>query len=67
VATAIKIGNPASYERAVRAIRDTNGVVTTVSDDEILEAKAVVDGAGLGASRPARRGPPERGGSSGRT
>ena len=48
VATAINIGNPVSYERAVRAIRDTNGVVTTVSDDEILEAKAVVDGAGIG-------------------
>ena len=48
VATAINIGNPVSYERAVRAIRDTNGVVTTVSDDEILEAKAVVDAAGIG-------------------
>ena len=48
VATAINIGNPASYERAVRAIRDTDGVVTTVSDDEILEAKAIVDGAGIG-------------------
>ncbi len=48
VATAINIGNPVSFERAVRAIRDTNGVVTTVSDDEILEAKAVVDGAGIG-------------------
>jgi threonine synthase len=48
VATAINIGNPVSYERAVRAIRDTNGVVTSVSDDEILEAKAVVDGAGIG-------------------
>src|SRR5207249_1730079 len=31
-ATAINIGNPASYERAVRAIRETNGVVTAVSD-----------------------------------
>jgi len=48
VASAINIGNPVSYERAVRAIRDTNGVVTTVSDDEILEAKAVVDAAGIG-------------------
>ena len=48
LATAINIGNPVSYERAARAIRDTNGVVTTVSDDEILEAKAVVDGAGIG-------------------
>jgi threonine synthase len=48
VATAINIGNPASYDRAVRAIRDTDGVVTAVSDDEILEAKAVVDAAGIG-------------------
>lgn len=48
VATAINIGNPVSYERATRAIRETNGVVTTVSDDEILEAKAIVDGAGIG-------------------
>jgi threonine synthase len=48
VATAINIGNPVSFERAVRAIRDTNGVVTSVSDDEILDAKAVVDRAGIG-------------------
>lgn len=48
VATAINIGNPLSYERAARAIRDTKGVVTTVADDEILEAKAVVDAAGIG-------------------
>lgn len=48
VATAINIGNPASYDRAVRAIQRTNGVVTTVSDDELLEAKAVVDAAGIG-------------------
>lgn len=48
VATAIRIGNPASYERAVRAIRETDGVVTTVSDAEMLEAKAVIDAAGVG-------------------
>jgi threonine synthase len=48
VATAIQIGNPVSYDRAVRAVRDTDGVVIAVSDDEILEAKAVVDGAGIG-------------------
>ena len=47
-ATAINIGNPASYERAVRAIRETNGVVTAVSDEAIFEAKAVVDTAGVG-------------------
>ncbi|HEY6155817.1 MAG TPA: threonine synthase [Gemmatimonadales bacterium] len=48
VATAIQIGNPVSYDRAVRAVRDTDGVVIAVPDDEILEAKAVVDGAGIG-------------------
>ncbi|MEO7083497.1 MAG: threonine synthase [Gemmatimonadaceae bacterium] len=48
VATAIKIGAPASWERAVRVIRETNGVVLDVSDDDILEAKAVIDGAGIG-------------------
>jgi threonine synthase len=48
VATAIRIGDPASWDRAVRAIRETNGVVTDVSDDEILEAKAVIDAAGVG-------------------
>ena len=48
VATAISIGNPVSYDRAARAIRETNGVVTAVSDADILEAKAVVDAAGIG-------------------
>jgi len=48
VASAIRIGDPASWDRAVRAIRETNGVVTTVSDSEILEAKAVVDASGVG-------------------
>lgn len=48
VATAIKIGNPASWDRAVRAIHDTRGTVTAVSDEAILEAKAVVDRAGVG-------------------
>jgi len=48
VATAIRIGDPASYDRGVRAISDTNGVVLDVSDAEILEAKAVIDGSGIG-------------------
>jgi threonine synthase len=48
IATAIRIGAPASWNRAVRAIRETNGIVTDVTDDEILEAKAVVDAAGVG-------------------
>ena len=48
VATAIKIGDPASWDRAVRAIRETDGVVLAVSDTEILEAKAVIDASGTG-------------------
>jgi threonine synthase len=48
VATAIRIGDPASHDRAVRTIRETRGVVEAVSDPQILEAKAVVDGAGIG-------------------
>ena len=48
VATAIKIGDPASFDRAVEAIRYTNGVVTSVTDAEILDAKAVVDASGVG-------------------
>jgi threonine synthase len=48
VATAIRIGDPASWDRAVAAIRETNGVVTDVTDEEILEAKSVVDHAGIG-------------------
>lgn len=47
-ATAIRIGDPASHDRAVEAIRATNGVVTDVTDEEILEAKAVVDASGAG-------------------
>ncbi|HYC33991.1 MAG TPA: threonine synthase, partial [Gemmatimonadales bacterium] len=48
VATAIRIGDPASWERAVRAIRETDGVVLAVSDEELLEAKAAVDRCGVG-------------------
>ncbi|HET9985849.1 MAG TPA: threonine synthase [Longimicrobiales bacterium] len=48
LATAIRIGDPASFDRAVTAIRETDGVVTDVSDDEILDAKAAIDAAGVG-------------------
>jgi len=47
-ATAIKIGNPASFPRAKRSIATTDGWVTTVSDDEILQAKAAIDSTGIG-------------------
>jgi threonine synthase len=48
VATAIKIGDPASYDRAVTAIQETNGVVLSVPDQELLEAKAAIDRSGVG-------------------
>jgi threonine synthase len=48
VATAIKIGNPASYDRAVQAIKETNGVVLSVADEELLKAKAAIDASGVG-------------------
>ena len=47
-ATAIRIGDPASWDRAVRAIAATNGVVESVTDDEIFAAKAVIDRCGVG-------------------
>ena len=48
VATAIRIGAPASYERAVTAIQSTRGVVLSVQDGDLLEAKAVIDASGVG-------------------
>ena len=47
-ATAIKIGNPVNYAKAVRAINWTNGWVESVTDQEILDAKALIDRAGIG-------------------
>jgi len=48
VASAISIGNPVSYERAIRTLKWSDGVVITVSDEEIMNAKALVDRAGIG-------------------
>ncbi len=38
VATAIRIGNPASWDSAVSAVRDSRGSFRAVSDEAILEA-----------------------------
>ena len=48
VATAIRIGDPVSHDKAVAAIRDTAGVVEQVTDDELMAAKRRIDGMGLG-------------------
>ena len=48
IATAIKIGDPASMQRARRAIQLSDGHVARVSDDEILAAKSWIDRVGIG-------------------
>jgi threonine synthase len=48
VATAIKIGNPVNYVKALRTLRWTDGVVEMVTDQEIMDAKALIDASGIG-------------------
>ena len=48
VASAIRIGDPVSHDRAVAAIRYTRGVVEEVSDAEIMSAKSEIDRMGIG-------------------
>ena len=38
IATAIRIGNPASWEKAEQARDESNGVIDSVTDDEIVTA-----------------------------
>jgi threonine synthase len=39
IATAIRIGAPASWKKALRAITESGGLMETVSDEEILQAQ----------------------------
>ena len=48
VATAIRIGNPRSWRKALEAIHLTGGLVMDVSDDEIGEAKRAIGHDGIG-------------------
>ena len=48
IATAIRIGAPVSWKKAARAIKETGGLVAQVSDEEIMNAKALVDNSGIG-------------------
>jgi threonine synthase len=48
VASAIEIGRPVNLEKALRALDIMNGVVAQVSDEAILEAKALIGRYGLG-------------------
>ena len=44
VATAIRIGNPASWDAAVMAMKESSGSIDAVTDEEILQAYAAVAG-----------------------
>jgi threonine synthase len=44
VATAIRIGNPASWQPAVDAMKESSGAIDSVTDDEILQAYVAVAG-----------------------
>ena len=48
VATAIRIGNPRSWKKAMRAVQNSNGFVMDVTDEEIAEAKAMIGRDGIG-------------------
>lgn len=42
IATAIKIGNPYSWQSALQAVRESGGLIDAVSDDEVLYAYKLV-------------------------
>jgi threonine synthase len=42
VATAIRIGAPVSWKKALRAIRESNGTAEMVTDEEILDAQKLL-------------------------
>ncbi|MDQ3856259.1 MAG: threonine synthase [Chloroflexota bacterium] len=48
VATAIRIGDPVNYPKARAGVQALDGYVTSVSDSEIMDAKAMIDRAGIG-------------------
>ena len=48
LATAIRIGSPASWKKALREIEATRGVCEAVSEQEIADAKAVIGLSGIG-------------------
>ncbi|MFC5403562.1 threonine synthase [Cohnella soli] len=48
VASAMNIGNPPSWRKARDFLRESGGVTCTVTDEEIIEAKRLIDGCGIG-------------------
>jgi len=50
IATAIRIGKPVNWKKAIKALKSTNGIAVSVTDNEILEAQkflARVEGIGV--------------------
>jgi len=47
-ATAIRIGAPVSWKKALKVLRFTHGLAIDVTDDEIAEAKSVIGRDGIG-------------------
>ena len=47
LASAIQIGDPVSYEKAVQAIQETDGIVEQVSEHEMAAAAAMADTTGM--------------------
>jgi threonine synthase len=47
-ATAIRIGDPVNWKKALRAIHITGGLCEAVTDDQIFEAKAILAKDGVG-------------------
>jgi threonine synthase len=47
-ATAIRIGNPVNWKKALRVMRATDGICESVSDQETFEAKTALAGDGIG-------------------
>jgi threonine synthase len=48
LATAIKIGAPVSWRKALRAVLESHGQIITVSEQEIADAKAIIGRDGIG-------------------
>jgi len=46
-ASAIRIGDPVSYDRAVKVVRASGGFFESAGESEILDAKALVDASGV--------------------
>ena len=47
LASAIQIGNPVSYPKAVRTLRELNGIVEQASEEELADAAALGDKTGM--------------------